>query len=118
MPIAADRCKETSTTTGTGTLTLAGAVTQFRTFQDCFAVGDQVYYSIVGQTGTEWEVGIGTLVTSSTLSRDTILASSNSGNAVNLSSGTKDVFSTIPGQHVSNSLIGYKLAMIQGMAMP
>lgn len=117
MPLAADRCKETSTTTGTGTLTLAGAVSQFRAFQDCFIVGDQVYYAIEG-AGTEWEVGIGTLASSTTLSRDTILASSNSGNAVNLSSGTKSVFSTIPAAHIVASYMGMEIAVNQGMAMP
>lgn len=118
MPLTADRCKETSSTTGTGTITLAGAVSQFRAFSDCFSVGEQCYYAIVGQTGTEWEVGIGTLATSSTLSRDTILGSSNSGNAVNFSSGTKDVFATIPASHVNASTIGMELAVNVGMAMP
>lgn len=118
MPITADRCKETSTTTGTGTLTLAGAVTQFRAFDDCFDVGEQVYYAIEGQTGTEWEVGIGRLATSSTLSRDTILASSNSNAAVNLSSGTKNVFATIPAVHIGASALGMEVALNRGMAMP
>lgn len=118
MPITADRCKETTTTTGTGTLTLAGAVAQFRAFQDCFTVGENVYYAIEGQTGTEWEVGIGTLATTTTLSRDTILASSNSGNAVNLSSGTKNVFATIPAAHVGGSVLGMEVALNKGMAMP
>lgn len=118
MALTADRCKETSTTTGTGTLTLAGAVSQFRAFQDCFSVGDQVYYAIEGQTGTEWEVGIGTLATTTTLSRDTILASSNSGNAVNLSAGTKNVFCTIPSSHINGSQLGMELVANRGWAMP
>lgn len=118
MALTADRCKETSTTTGTGTLTLAGAVSQFRAFQNCFSVGDQVYYAIEGQTGTEWEVGIGTLATTTTLSRDTILASSNSGNAVNLSSGTKNVFCTIPATHVNGSQLGVDMVTNRGWAMP
>lgn len=91
-----DRVKETTTTTGTGTVTLAGAVSGFQSFG---AVGDgnQCYYAIVHQTLAEWEAGIGTYTASgTTLSRDTVLASSNSGSAVNFSSGTKDVWVNLP----------------------
>lgn len=92
-----DRVKETATTTGTGNFTLAGAVTQFLAFSAVYSAGDEnVPYAIVGQSGSEWEVGIGTYVSSNTLRRDTIIASSNSNAAVNFSSGTKDVFVTIP----------------------
>jgi hypothetical protein len=95
MPLVVkDRVQETSTTTGTGTFTLAGAVTGFQSFS---AIGDGniTYYAIVG--GSEWEVGIGTYTSSgTTLSRDTILESSNSGSAVNFSAGTKTVFVTYP----------------------
>ena len=89
-----DRVKETTTTTGTGTVTLAGAVTGFRSFS---AIGDAntTYYCIAGQTGSEWEVGVGTYTASgTTLSRDTVFASSNAGSLVNFSAGTKDVFCT------------------------
>jgi len=92
--VVKDRVKETSTTTGTGTFTLAGAVSGFQSFA---AIGNAntTYYTIVG--GTEWEVGLGTYTSSgTTLSRDTILASSNSNNAVNFSAGTKDVFCDYP----------------------
>lgn len=92
MPLAADRVKETTTTTGTGAITLAGAASGFVAFSDAFSDPSSVYYAIVGTT--EWEVGIGTFTT--TLSRDTVLASSNAGSLVNFSSGTKDVFSTMP----------------------
>lgn len=91
-----DRVKETTTTTGTGTVTLAGAVTGFQSFS---AIGNAntTYYCIAGQNTAEWEVGLGTYTSSgTTLSRDTILASSNSGNAVNFSAGTKDVFVVYP----------------------
>jgi hypothetical protein len=91
-----DRVKETTTTTGTGTITLAGAVTGFQSFS---AVGNAntTYYCIASQTNSEWEVGIGTYTASgTTLSRTTILASSNAGSAVNFSAGTKDVFVTYP----------------------
>ena len=92
--VVKDRVKETSTTTGTGTFTLAGAVSGFQSFS---AIGNAntTYYAIVG--GSQWEVGLGTYTSSgTTLSRDTILASSNSGSAVNFSAGTKDVFCTYP----------------------
>ena len=89
-----DRVKETSTTTGTGTLTLAGAITGFETFSSAIGNTNTTYYSIVNSNG-EFEVGLGT-VGAGTLSRDTILSSSNSDAAVNFSAGTKDVFCTLP----------------------
>ena len=94
--VLADRVQETTTTTGTGTVTLAGAVSGFQSFA---AVGDAntTYYTIAGQTTSEFEVGIGTYTASgTTLSRDTILTSSNSNLAVNFSAGTKNVFVTYP----------------------
>jgi hypothetical protein len=110
MPLVVkDRVQETSTTTGTGTFTLAGAVSGFQSFS---AIGDgnTTYYAIVG--GTEWEVGLGTYTSSgTTLSRDTILESSNGGTAVNFSAGTKNVFVTYPAEKSlyldgSNNAIG------------
>lgn len=92
-----DRVKETSTTTGSGDITLAGAVSQFVAFSSVFSTNDRVPYAIVGQSGTEWEVGYGTLTGASTLARTEVKASSNSNNAVNFSAGTKDVFGTWPG---------------------
>ena len=89
-----DRVKETSTTTGTGTITLAGAPAGYQGFS---SVGDAntTFYSIV--MGFEWENGIGTYTSSGTaLSRDTVLSSSNAGNKVNFSAGTKEVFITYP----------------------
>lgn len=92
----ADRVRDTTTTTGTGDITLAGsAPSGFRTFASAFSVADRVYYAIVGASG-EWEVGIGVLSASTTLQRTTVLASSNAGAAVNFSAGTKDVFCNIP----------------------
>lgn len=93
--LLADRVKETTTTTGTGTLALAGAVAQFRAFGAVLANNDTTLYAIVGQTGTEWEVGVGTWTTGNNLARTTILASSNAGSVVTLSAGTKDVFITL-----------------------
>lgn len=96
--VLADRVKETTTTTGTGTVTLAGAATGYQSFA---AIGDAntTYYCIAGQTGGEWEVGIGTYTASgTTLSRTTVLASSSGGSLVSFSSGTKDVFVTYPSE--------------------
>lgn len=91
----ADRVKETTTTTGTGALTLGGAVTGFRTFNAAIGVGPETYYCIVGSTG-EWEVGEGYLSNSTTLVRDTVYTSSNANALVNFSAGSKDVFVTFP----------------------
>lgn len=89
----ADRVQETSTTTGTGDFTLAGAVAGFRTFQSAFALNTFVSYAIV--MGTEWEVGNGFLLSSSVLVRHTVKSSSNAGALVNFSAGTKQVFCTV-----------------------
>lgn len=88
-----DRVRETTTTTGTGTLTLGGAVTGYQSFSSAVGNGNTTYYAVSSSSGSEWEVGVGT-VGSGTLARTTILASSNSGSAVDFSAGTKDVFVT------------------------
>lgn len=97
MPLVVrDRVNETSTTTGTGTFTLAGAVTGFQSFS-AIGNGNTTYYAIVLQGGSQWEVGIGTYTSSgTTLSRTTVLSSSNSGSLVNFSAGTKNVFCNYP----------------------
>ena len=93
-----DRVKETTTSTGTGTVNLAGAETGFDSFVSGIGNSNTTYYAIVHQTANEFEVGIGTVTDASpdTLSRTTIISSSNSDAAVNFSSGTKDVFCTLP----------------------
>jgi hypothetical protein len=91
--VVKDRVRETSTTTGTGTFTLAGAVTGFQTFSSAIGNTNTTYYTIVN--GAEFEVGLGT-VGAGTLARTTILASSNAGAAVDFTAGTKDVFVTYP----------------------
>jgi hypothetical protein len=106
--VVKDRVQETTTTTGTGTITLAGAVTGFQSFS---AIGNAntTYYAIVG--GSEWEVGIGTYTSSgTTLSRDTILASSNSGSAVNFSAGTKNVFCTYSADRAVDTQLSQSLS--------
>jgi len=92
--VVKDRVQETTVTVGTIALVLAGAVSGFQSFS-AIGNGNTTYYAIVG--GTEWEVGIGTYtLLGTTLSRDTILSSSNGGSAVNFSAGTKNVFVTYP----------------------
>ena len=96
MPLVlADRVKETTTTIGTGTVTLGGAATGFQSFS-VIGDGNTTYYTIAGQGTSEWEVGIGTYTSSgTTLSRDTVLASSaGAPNKTSFSAGTKDVFVT------------------------
>ena len=92
--VVKDRVKVTTTTTGTGTITLGAAASGFQSFA-VIGNANQTYYTIVG--GSEWEVGIGTYTSSgTTLSRDTVLDSSNAGNKVNFSAGSKDVFVVYP----------------------
>ena len=93
-----DRVKETSTTTGVGAMALGGAVTGFETFAAGIGNSNTTYYAIFNQGTTEWEVGLGTVTdaTPDTLSRDTVISSSNSDAAVDFNSGTKDVFCTLP----------------------
>jgi hypothetical protein len=97
MPLVVrDRVQETSTTTGTGTFTLAGASTGFQSFS-AIGNGNTTYYTIAAQGGSQWEVGIGTYTSSgTTLSRDTVLSSSASGAKVDFSAGVKNVFVTYP----------------------
>ena len=91
------RVKETTTTTGTGAVSVAGAVTGFETFAAGIGNSNTVYYCIAHQDQAEFEVGLGTLDgDSSDLTRTTVISSSNSDSAVDFSSGTKDVFCTIP----------------------
>ena len=92
-----DRVKQTTTTTGTGTMTFASAVTGFETFAQGIGNSNTTYYAIFNGGTAEFEVGLGTLNgNSTTLARTTIISSSNSDNAVDFSSGTKDIFCTLP----------------------
>ena len=95
--VLADRVLETSTTSGSGTISLAGASVGYQSFSTGVGNGNQTYYTIALEGGAEWEVGIGTYTSvGDTLSRDTVLASSDSGNKVTFSAGNKQVFVTYP----------------------
>ncbi len=113
-----DRVKETTTTTGTGTYTLAGAVSGFETFTANLSNSDTTYY--VCTDNTDFEVGLGTFTSSgTTLARTTILASSNSNNAVDWSSGTRTIFMTYPAdkavfKDASNNINGTFVGNITG----
>ena len=106
MAVIADRVQETSTTSGTGTLTLAGAVSGYQAFSAAFTTGSVVYYCIVD--GVNWEVGIGTYTTSgTTLSRTTVLASSNAGALITCSASVKNVFCTAPAAYLASNLVKF-----------
>ncbi len=94
-----DRVKETTTTTGTGAISLGGAVTNFQAFSAVLSNGDTTYYAIVDTTNTAFEVGLGTYASSgNTLTRTTVLESSNSGSAVNFGAGSKNIFIAYPAE--------------------
>ena len=117
-----DRVKVTSTTTGTGAMALGSAVTGFETFAQGIGNNNTTYYCIFNQGTSEFEVGLGTLDGSSAnLTRTTVISSSNGDAAVNFTSGTKDVFCTLPasksvyldatGTPVGAASAGFALAM-------
>ena len=94
-----DRVRETTSTTGTGAVTLGGAVDGFQTFAAGIGNSNTTYYAISLNSANEWEVGLGTLNgDSSTLTRTTVLQSSNSDNAVDFAAGAKEVFCTLPSE--------------------
>jgi len=108
MPLViANRVKETTTTTGTGTVTLLGASAGFQSFA-VVGNGNTTYYTIAAQVGTEWEVGIGTYTASgTTLSRDSVFSSSAGGTTkTTFTAGTKDVFVTYPAEMSSFAAAG------------
>ena len=117
-----DRVKVTSTTTGTGAIALGSASTGFITFAPGIGNNNTTYYAIHNQGTAEWEVGLGTLSGATTLERTTILDNSDGNtSAITLSSGTKNVFCTLPagkavyldstGTPVGAASAGFALAM-------
>ena len=100
--VLADRVQETTTSVGTGAVTLAGAVLGYQSFA-VIGNGNTTFYTIAAQGGADWEVGIGTYTSSGTsLSRDTVLASSNGGSLVTFGAGIKAVFVTYPSEKSVN----------------
>lgn len=104
--VIADRVRETSTTTGTGTLTLDGAVSGYQSFSTAIGNSNTCYYTIT--LGSAWEIGIGT-VSAGQLARTTVLKSSNSGAAVDFGAGAKDVFATYAGDKAVDTDIAQTL---------
>jgi hypothetical protein len=105
--VVKDRVKSSTTTTGTGTITLGAAAAGFQAFS-VIGDGNTTYYTIVDTVNGTWEVGIGTYTSSgTTLSRDTVLESSNSGSLVNFASGSKDVFVAYPAERAVIGGMGY-----------
>jgi hypothetical protein len=114
-----DRVKDTSTTTGTGNFTISGSPpTGFAAFS-VFDTGQRVRYAIVAQSGGEWEVGRGTMVSSTVIARTEVRRSSNGNALVNFSAGTKDVFCTIGSVFISRvPTHGKTIAMASGLILP
>ena len=98
--VIADRVRETTTTTGTGTINLLGAVTNFETFAANLSNSDTTYYAIVDNTNNDFEVGVGTFTASGTTLARSVIASSNSNNLVDFGVGTKEVFITVPASKI------------------
>ena len=98
-----DRVKETCTSPGVGAVTLLGAVSGFSTFSSAFPTGtlNKFSYAIVDQSGSNWEVGKASLITSTLMVRLTIEASSNAGSLVNFSTGTQNVFATFTAKDIN-----------------
>ena len=117
MARTGDRIKETTTTTGTGDITLAGAVAQFRTFNSSFGTLTFFYYVIIDADGVDWETGRGYLSASTTLVRAVVQKSSNADAAINLSAGTHTVFSTVT-EDAWEDLTGKIYAQSRGYDMP
>jgi len=92
-----DRVKETTSTLGTGTVTLSGAALGFQSFSSGIGAGNSTYYTLA--LGSQFEVGIGTLTNATTFTRDSVITSSNASTLVNFSSGVKDIFVALPAEY-------------------
>jgi hypothetical protein len=118
MPYLADRVQETTATTGTGAVTLAGAVAGYQSFASGFASNMPCVIGYLIVSGTSWEVGKGTLnSTGTTLTRDNIRSSSNASALITLS-GTSNVYCTASAELLDNANIGLQLAQMRGFALP
>ena len=118
MPYFRDRVKDTTTTTGTGSITLAGsAPTGFRTFASAFGSEANRLVPYVIEGGSEWEVGIGTFNGTTGLTRDQVLSSSNSNALVNFSAGTKNVWCDFPAEAAENANVSHQIAVSRVMGV-
>lgn len=111
MPKFYDRVKDTTTTTGTGTITVSGTPPTGYAALSTAPTGSKISYVIAGQGTAEWEVGEGTVASGTTMSRDTVRASSNAGALVNFSGGTKDFWIDCPAIQVHRSGIGRQISL-------
>lgn len=118
MPYLADRVQETTSTTGTGAVTLEGAVAGYRSFAAGFSDTRPCLIGYLIVSGSNWEVGRGLLnATGTTLTRDNIRSSSNANLLITLS-GTSSVFCTASAELLDNANIGLQLAQMRGFALP
>lgn len=102
-----DRVKETTSTTGTGTVTLSGAQLGFQSFSSGIGSSNSTYYTIA--LGNEWEVGIGSVTNATTFTRDSVISSSNASSLVSFSAGVKDIFCALPAEYTpSPSMLAQK----------
>lgn len=101
-----DRVLETTTTTGTGDLTLSGPPSGYQSFNDGVGTSNTTFYAIFNTVAAEWELGLGTLTGATTLQRTTVYSSSNNDLAVPFTSGTKNVFVTLPAGRLDGTVIG------------
>ena len=116
MPYIADRVQETTATTGTGAVTLAGAVAGYQTFATAFgSAASVVGYLLV--SGSLWEIGKGTFNGTTGLTRDTVRSSSSAGSLITLA-GTSNVYCTASAELLDNANIGMQYAHLRGWAMP
>lgn len=120
MPVFRDRVKDTTTTTGTGSITLSGTPpTSFQSFSTAFSLGTVFLYCVVDTTNGQWETGTGYLSGATTLVRDSVFdGSAGEGNLVTFVAGTKDVFCTAPAHWLEDVDTGTTYAKSKGWALP
>ena len=116
MPALRDRVQETTTTTGTGAVTLAGAVSGYQSFATAFGSSPLIVGYLI-TSGTAWEVGRGIFNGTTGLSRDNIRSSSAGGALITLS-GTSNVFCTASAELLGNANIGLIYAQVRCAALP
>jgi hypothetical protein len=98
-----DRVKETTSTLGTGTVTLSGAQLGFQSFSSGIGASNSTYYTIA--LGNQWEVGIGSLTNATTFTRDTVISSSNASALVSFTTGIKDIFCSLPAKETPSPVM-------------